>query len=192
MALSDVMALYKIQVEPLNFGKSQSQQISQRLAQMKNINKIFQIGFNTGHQTEMILQSAKHVQWLVSCDESNFEYSEKITNYLSCLFPHKFQFVEGNSSKVMTLHSKLIEYIKFDLIFFGAKKNSQRMMADILESKQIAHQGTTLWIDNYQNDEVKKACDHLIFLNQIQITQTFHSQDDDGQIWVEAQFTGDR
>lgn len=189
MAVDDVLALYKVKTAPVYFENAQLEQITDRLKHLKNISKIFHTGLNTGHHAEAFLTHSKHLQWFVSCDIVNDAHTDKIANYLSQLFPDKFCFLKGHSKIVIPLHAKVIEEIKFDMIFVDGQKHCDDIVSEIVQSKLISHENTCLWIDNYHAENVKRACDLLVNMQQIEITKKHRSQSEEKPCaWIEAKF----
>lgn len=191
MAVDDVFALYNSTVKPVCFGKIQKQQMTDRLTQLKNIYKVFHTGLNTGHHAEAFLKDTNSLKWFVSCDNTQEAYTEKVADYLGRLFPDKFCFLKGAAHIVIPLHAKVIEEIKFDLIFIDGQKPCDELVSEIMQSRLIAHDNTQLWINNYQSSQVQKACDILMAMDQMMITCRHDSVDVDQKLsWVEAQFKG--
>lgn len=189
MAVDDVLALYNSTAQPVSFGKIQKKQITDRLTQLKNIVKVFHTGLNTGHHAEAFLKHSKDLKWFVSCDDTRQAHTEKVADYLSCLFPDKFCFLKGSAHIVIPLHAKVIEEIKFDLIFIDGQKACDEIVSEIIQSKLIAHQNTRLWINNYHTAHVQKACDILMAMEQIEMIQRHDSVDTNKKLtWVEANF----
>jgi hypothetical protein len=189
MAVDDVFALYNFQVKPVCFGKVQTQQITDRLTQLKNIHKIFHTGLHTGHHAEVFLQHSKDLKWYVSCDGLIEAHTEKVSHYLSQLFPDRFCFLKGHSKVVIPLHAKVIEEIKFDLIFVDGHKECDELVSEIIQSKLIAHEKTQVWINNYHDEKVKKACDILTAMQQIAITKCHQDNNEEQTLaWIEARF----
>lgn len=154
-----------------------------------HIQKVLEIGFNTGHSASMFLNKVTQLKSLISIDIAKYEYVEQIATAFQNSYPGIFHFLKGNSVLMLPLLKSYYPDLQFDLIFIDGSHYYQDAFLDILHAKHFSHSQTLIWIDDYEN-EVKLAVDRLEMLGYLKITNFFSVDEVDGskRIWIEAQY----
>ncbi len=171
-------------------SETQGQQFGKRLAQLPELKKIAEIGFNAGHSAECFFEYCPELEGLISFDINLFPYTKSAADYFQTLHPGQFLFVEGDSLVKVPEFATLFPRQKFDLIYIDGSHRFEDVVADILHAQGLAHPKTILWIDDYHHTGVGRAIEFCKNLGVIAVKEIFPSEDISGKkrVWVEAQY----
>lgn len=171
-------------------SEAQGQQFGKRLAQLPEVKKIAEIGFNAGHSAECFFEHCPQLEWLISFDLNAFHYTVPAAEHLQTLHPGQFLLVEGDSLVKVPEYAVLFPQQKFDLIYIDGSHWFQDVVADILHAQGLAHPKTLLWLDDYHHTGVCQAIEFCKNLGVLAVKEIFPSEDKDGKkrVWVEAEF----
>ena len=115
-----------------------------KLIKEGNIKKIMQIGFRSGHMTEMFLQCDKNIH--VTIFDTNIGDGIR---YFAEHYPGRFEFIPGNSMATVPVYSGN----QFDLIFLDGSNDYNVALQDLHNCRRLAHVDTLV----VQNNTVTKA-----------------------------------
>jgi len=171
-------------------GEIQGQQFAQRLSELPDIRSIAEIGFNAGHSAECFFQHCSTLERFVTFDHNTFPYTKPAAEYLETLYKDRFLLVEGNSLQTVPEFSKNFPTQKFDLIYIDGCHVFEYVVDDLLNSQNLAHPNTILWIDDYNRPGVRQAINFYKKLNRIRIRKIFSPKDvnDPKRTWIEAKY----
>ncbi|MBA3721548.1 MAG: class I SAM-dependent methyltransferase [Parachlamydiaceae bacterium] len=169
--------------------KSQLKQFNERLKQNPEIRTILEVGLNGGHSANNFFQNCPKLQKLISIDINKHPYTSAATEYLKGKYKDRFSFIEGDSLLKILEYSSQPEIEKCDLIFVDGNHSYIHCLNDILISQRLAKPNTLLWINSYDNQEVRKAVDACVNLGAIKIDSEQASEDSNGnRYWIEARY----
>lgn len=171
----------------------QKKMFIQRLSESGPIHSVLEIGLNAGHSAEVFLENLPHLKYFISCDIGWHPYTRPVAEFFTKKYEGKFFYLEGDSGIVLPKLADSLAKLPCDLIYIDGCHTYLNAFFDILNAKIVAHKNTILWIDDYDQDEVKKAVDTLVMLKKIKILNQFQTTDADGafRFWVEARFCDD-
>ncbi len=172
-----------------HIGPVQKQQFIDRLSLYPQIQKVAEIGFNAGHSAECFLEHCKNLNGFVTFDLNIYPYTKPAANHLHTLYPNQFLFIEGDSRIKMPEFTQLFPKQKFDLIFIDGNHDFDYVFADILNAKELAHENTILWLDDYHFSGVRQALTLCESLSLLKVQELFPFEMPLGSgSWVEARY----
>lgn len=165
----------------------QQREFIKDLESYEGIRKIAEIGFNAGHSAELFLKNCPSAT-LVSFDLNTHSYASVGAAFMEQEYPQRFQFIEGDSKKMVPSYAVGHPEEKFDLIYVDGGHSFAICYADILNCKKMASENCILWIDDYW-DEVQIAVDFLESQNVIRVIEKKRVSDWYGdRSWVIATY----
>jgi len=108
-----------------------------------------EIGFNAGHSAELFLSSNKNIN-LVSFDIGMHGYVKLGKQFIDKTYPDRHTLIIGNSLDTVPEYFKKNNK-KFDLIFIDGGHEYNVAKGDILNCKNLAHDKTTVIMDDTMN-----------------------------------------
>lgn len=168
---------------------TQLAQMSTRLDSYTNIKRVVEIGLNAGHSADNFFRSCKTLEMFVSLDLNAHPYTKYASEYLQAKYGTRFIFIPGDSHRTVFEIASKESSKKFDLIYIDGDHSYMGCRSDIENCKVLAHSGSYLWIDDYDNKEVKKAIRHAEKHKLIH-TIIVHRSDEGGRkrSWAEAHY----
>jgi hypothetical protein len=168
---------------------AQKKQFVEALSCCKHIEKIAEVGFNGGHTSEIFLENLQEAS-LISFDINAHPYTKVGVQFMEQTYGERFQMIEGDSRLAIPAYASKNPSVRFDLIYIDGCHLFEACLDDIFHFKQLAHEGTIVWIDDANCPDVQRAIDFAALLRIIEKVQTHVSQDSYGtRSWVEARYT---
>lgn len=130
-------------------SNEQKEQFKEQLAQRPSVESILEIGLNGGHSAENFIQCCPNLKKFVSFDISMHDYTPVAVEYFYRTYKEKFEFVQGDSNVTVPQYAQDFPDEKFDLIYIDGGHTYETCLNDIMNCKAFAHEGTTVWIDDY-------------------------------------------
>lgn len=169
--------------------EAQKKQFSSVLATYPTIASVLEIGLNAGHSADYILKTCPSIKKFFSIDISVFRYTILALIYLSKKYEKVFQFIQGDSQKILPDYSSLRPSEKFDLIYIDGNHSYEGCSKDIESCKKLSHPGTRLWIDDYHLLGPSQAILGAQIEGLIEVIAFHESSDPFGpRYWVEAKY----
>lgn len=137
----------------LNISEGFSQQNLEQCTEIKKLlNKdqkyIMEIGFNAGHSSELFLENTNAYIYSFDIGLHFNEYLKYGKTYINKNYPNRHTLVFGNSKESVPRFFKNHQDIKFDVIFIDGGHDYDVALADLLNSKNMAHENTILIVDD--------------------------------------------
>ena len=114
-----------------------------------NAKYVLEVGFLAGHSAEMFLKMNKTVN-VTSVDIGAFQSVDCGKKYIDINYPNRHTLIKGNSTQILP---KLVNTIKYDIIFIDGSYEEEVVLSDIWSCKQLAHPNTNLIINNVLSNE---------------------------------------
>lgn len=169
-------------------SNEQKQQYIERLSKYPNIKSIMEIGLNGGHSADNFFKNCPNLQKFVSFDINMHPYTQPAADYFKRVYKDKFQFVQGDSALTVPFYKLNFPKEKFDLIYVDGKHTYEYVIQDILNSKQLAHENTILWVDDY-GSFIQEAVQSLQQKGVLKVVHVQNSMGEHGgRSWAEARF----
>src|SRR3989339_1015040 len=157
--------------------ESQKRQFSTWLQQHPHIKKITEIGLNAGHSAENFFQNCPQLELLISFDIEKHPYTKIAREYLENKYKDRTLFIPGDSAITLPEFVKNRTAPKCDLIYIDGSHSYEGTLSDIINTQQLAHENTILWIDDYFNPSTRQAL-HECHRKQIIEIIDIHSSSD--------------
>lgn len=137
---------------------SEAQRLAFRdeLMKLPQIKRIAEIGFNAGHSCELFLETCENAE-VLSFDIDWHLYTRVGMEYMRNKFTDRFSFIIGDSRYTVPEYTRNHPGELFDLIFIDGNHSFDFIFSDIYNCRQLAHENTILWIDDYNAPDVKRA-----------------------------------
>ncbi len=114
-----------------------------------NIN-VVEIGFNSGHSAEVILQNNKSAT-LTSFDISTEPYISDAKEYIDKVYQNRHILVMGDTSETIPKYSEHIG-VKFDIICIHCGNSYEKLSIDLKNCEQLATADNILVLTNITSD----------------------------------------
>ncbi|MBS0619840.1 MAG: class I SAM-dependent methyltransferase [Verrucomicrobia bacterium] len=158
------------------------------LQKMPQVKRIFEIGFNGGHTSELFLNSSVDAE-VVSLDINMHPYTKIGVEFIRKKYGDRFEFIEGDSRVKVLEYAESHPGDKFDLIFIDGCHTFDACVADIKNCQRLAHKDTLVWIDDYCPVGVKTAVDHCIKQGLLTLIEAKTVTDESGErAWAIARY----
>lgn len=155
MNLDEFYASKNIEIEKEG-AEGYSQQVPKQCERLKNIvneykcNTVLEIGFNSGHSSEIFLDMGKQV---LSFDLCRFTFTHAGKQFLDSKYPGKHVLLCGNSLITVPTFSMWVLGTVFDLIFIDGGHSFECAMGDIMNCKKYANKDTIVVLDDTTDSE---------------------------------------
>lgn len=167
--------------------EGQKKQFNDKLREYGQIDSILEIGLNAGHSADNFLKQCPELKVFLSVDIYYHSYAAYAANYLQTTYPGKFIPLVGDSQVTLPLYAHHFSSNKFDLIFIDGGHLYEYCLGDISNCSRMAHEGTHLWIDDYNFPPVRMAVDKAIELGIIEVL-AIHEDPVAERSWAEARY----
>jgi predicted O-methyltransferase YrrM len=128
-----------------------------KLCKQTNPLNIMEIGFNAGNSSELFLKNSNAYIYSFDIGEhfnSYLKYGKMFINYK---FPNRHTLVFGDSREsIIKFHNNHPDK-KFDIIFIDGGHDYEIAISDLLNCRNLAHQGTILIMDDIVKDDYMSA-----------------------------------
>ena len=115
---------------------------------MPHVNRILEIGFNTGSSAEVFLKNS--LAQIVSFDIGQHAYVPLGKEFIDSTFPGRHLLILGDSKHTVPVFAKNNPSVKFDLIFIDGGHDFDTALKDLQHCKQLAHADTLVVMDDTQ------------------------------------------
>jgi len=160
----------------------------EELKKFPSIQKIAEIGFNAGHTAEIFLEYVNNSH-MVSFDGRSHHFTKSGAEFMKSKYHDRFQFVDGDSRFTIPDFLRTNPNEKFDLIYIDDGHLFQCCLDDIVNFKQLAHENSILWVEDYNYPEVKRAVDLAERLHIVKDVKAQSPKEaSEIHIWAEARY----
>ena len=146
-----------------NMGEGHSGQVQKQteslreLASNPSIKNVLEIGFNSGHSADTILNSNPNIK-LVSFDIGTERNVVLGKTYVDRKYPFRHCLIIGDSTVTVPEFIKDHPDSKFDLIFIDGGHTYDIATKDIMNCKVLAHADTIVVMDDVVHDSNMEYC----------------------------------
>lgn len=178
-----------------NMGEGHSGQVPKQtdtlkeLASNPSIKNVLEIGFNSGHSADTILDSNPNIK-LVSFDIGTERNVILGKTYVDRKFPFRHCLIIGDSTKTVPEFLKDHPDFKFDLIFIDGGHTYDIATKDIMNCKELAHAETVVVMDDVVHDSNMEYCvgptqawKDAASKNVVTVTDTVKFKENRGMSW---------
>ncbi len=120
-----------------------------------SVKTIMEIGFNAGHSSELFLKSDGKRE-VHSFDIMEHDYGYIGKDFIDYAFPGRHRLIIGDSRSAVPKFSRENQKTRFDLIFIDGCHEEDFAWEDIVNCRQLAHQGTWVLIDDIASETGRK------------------------------------
>lgn len=118
-----------------------------RLCQLPYIKNVLEIGFNSGHSSELMLRTNPLLS-ITSFDLGKHAYTAVAKEYIDKRYPLRHVLLLGNSMKSVPAFHHMHPDVKFDLIFIDGGHDYITAKADLVNCRHLAHTNTLVVMDD--------------------------------------------
>jgi predicted O-methyltransferase YrrM len=166
----------------------QQQQFTQQLKRYP-ITSIVEIGLNGGHSAFHFIQQCTQLQKFVSFDIATHAETKCAVQFFQTNYEKMFEFFAGPSQKTVPEYHIKNPTQKFDLIYIDGSHDYENCYLDIINCKQLAHENTIVWFDDYIFSGPERAVQELVNADFIVIDDTFTSNGKcGGRSWLQFRY----
>lgn len=118
-----------------------------KIVSMPFVKTILEIGFNSGHSSELMLRTNPHVK-VVSFDLGEHEYTAKAKQYIDKMYPLRHLLILGNSVQTIPTFHHMQPDARFDLIFIDGGHDYLTARADLGNCRFLSHPMSLVIMDD--------------------------------------------
>jgi hypothetical protein len=172
-----------------HLGEAQRKQFTHFMRRQPRIKNALVIGFDTGHASEILLQTCRKLRTLIAVDAELYPYSSGSIEFLSDQYKDKFFFIEEDFLEERSSMEALFPNIKFDLIYIDRKSACKILPQTMQELRAFSHSTTVLIIDGYQDASLIRIAEEAQKQKVIWLKKLYTAKEPFGtRSWLEASF----
>ncbi|MBA3721547.1 MAG: glycosyltransferase [Parachlamydiaceae bacterium] len=159
---------------------TQFDQFNELMSKPPKIETITQVGMKGGHKVQYLLDNFSNIKKITSFENKMSPYTLGVSEYLSNKYEDRFEFINGDSLVAIRDYVKKNPTEKSDFIYIDGDTSYEYCLSNILNAQLLAHADTILWINNYDEPNVRravKACSDLKILSIDQIQNSSNLED---------------
>jgi predicted O-methyltransferase YrrM len=168
-------------------SEAQRLQFFEDLQKLPHIKHVAEIGFNAGHSTETFLKASDHIS-LTSFDINHHPYTNAGVEFMKKKYASRFEFIQGDSLATVKEYAK-VSAIKFDLVFIDGCHAYHCALNDLINCKALSHEGTEIWIDDYDAPSIIAAAEECMRKGILTIDSVLSVSDASGKrTWAKGKY----